>query len=137
MKSAAQSILFIGITLHLDCQCKKYKITIYKLIRTGLILCLKNNKKANDALIMLCYVCSARCVRRVFPLAANADGTRLLNGNDKPQHPQLLLLPAIIIAAAVILWLGTKKLTDGETGSPTDVERACAGFRLRILYLRG
>lgn len=68
---------------------------------------LKNNKKANDALIMLCYVCALGAFGAFFRWlqmqVARDSETGLIN-------PSILnfLLPAVIIAAAVVLWLRTK-----------------------------
>ncbi len=90
---------------------------------------LKNNKKANDALIMLCYVCAFGAFGAFFRWlqmqVARDSETGLIN-------PSILnfLLPAIIIAAAVILWLRTKKLTDGETVFPTGMSEALRGLSL-------
>lgn len=90
---------------------------------------LKNNKKANDALIMLCYVCALGAFGAFFRWlqmqVARDSETGLIN-------PSILnfLLPAVIIAAAVVLWLRTKKLTDGETVFPTGMSEALRGLSL-------
>ena len=90
---------------------------------------LKNNKKANDALIMLCYVCALGAFGAFFRWlqmqVARDSETGLIN-------PSILnfLLPAVIIAAAVVLWLRTKKLTDGETVFPTEMSEALRGLSL-------
>lgn len=90
---------------------------------------LKNNNKANDALIMLCYVCALGAFGAFFRWlqmqVARDSETGLIN-------PSILnfLLPAIIIAAAVVLWLRTKKLTDAETVFPTGMSEALRGLSL-------
>ncbi len=90
---------------------------------------LKNNNKANDALIMLCYVCALGAFGAFFRWlqmqVARDSETGLIN-------PSILnfLLPAVIIAAAVVLWLRTKKLTDAETVFPTGMNEALRGLSL-------
>ncbi len=90
---------------------------------------LKNNNKANDALITLCYVCALGAFGAFFRWlqmqVARDSETGLIN-------PSILniLLPAIIIAAAVVLWLRTKKLTDEETVFPTGMSEALRGLSL-------
>lgn len=93
---------------------------------------LKNNKKANDALIMLCYVCALGAFGAFFRWlqmqVARDSETGMIN-------PSILnfILPAIIITAAVILWLRTKKLTDGQTVFPTGMSEALRG--LSLMYI--
>lgn len=90
---------------------------------------LKNNNKANDALIMLCYVCALGAFGAFFRWlqmqVARDSETGLIN-------PSILnfLLPAVIIAAAIVLWLRTKKLTDAETVFPTGMSEALRGLSL-------
>ncbi len=90
---------------------------------------LKNNNKANDALIMLCYVCALGAFGAFFRWlqmqVARDSETGLIN-------PSILniLLPAVIIAAAVVLWLRTRKLTDAETVFPTGMSEALRGLSL-------
>ncbi len=90
---------------------------------------LKDNKKANDALIVLCYVCALGAfgafLRWLQMQVARDSETGMIN-------PSVLnyLLPALIIAAAVILWLRVKKLTDAETVFPTGMSEALRGLSL-------
>ncbi len=90
---------------------------------------LKNNKKANDALIMLCYVCALGAFGAFFRWLQMQVARDSETGMINPSILNLLL-PAIIIAAAVILWLRTKKLTDGETVFPTGMSEALRGLSL-------
>ena len=90
---------------------------------------LKNNNKASDALIMLCYTCALGAfgafLRWLQMQVARDSETGMIN-------PSVLnyLLPALIIAAAVILWLRVKKLTDAETVFPTGMSEALRGLSL-------
>ena len=90
---------------------------------------LKNNNKAGDALIMLCYTCALGAfgafLRWLQMQVARDSETGMIN-------PSVLnhLLPALIIAAAVILWLRVKKLTDAETVFPTGMSEALRGLSL-------
>ena len=93
---------------------------------------LKNNKKAGDALIMLCYTCAFGAFGAFFRWlqmqVARDTETGLIN-------PSILniLLPLLIVAAAVVLWLRSKKLTDDETVFPTGMSEALRG--LSLLYI--
>ena len=93
---------------------------------------LKNNKKAGDALIMLCYTCAFGAFGAFFRWlqmqVARDTETGLIN-------PRILniLLPLLLVAAAVVLWLRSKKLTDDETVFPTGMSEALRG--LSLLYI--
>ena len=97
---------------------------------------LKNNKKAGDALIMLCYTCAFGAFGAFFRWlqmqVARDTETGLIN-------PSILniLLPLLIVAAAVVLWLRSKKLTDDETVFPTGMSEALRGLSLLYIYSRG
>lgn len=93
---------------------------------------IKNNKKANEALIMLCYTCALGAFGAFFRWlqlqTARDSETGLIN-------PSVLnyLLPAVIIAAAVLLFLLTRKLTNEDTVFPTGMSEALRG--LSLIYI--
>ena len=71
---------------------------------------LKNNK-ANDALIMLCYTCAFGAFGAFFRWLQMQVARDTETGMINPSILNILL-PLLIVAAAVVLWLRTRKLTD-------------------------
>ena len=92
---------------------------------------LKNNK-ANDALIMLCYTCAFGAFGAFFRWLQMQVARDTETGMINPSILNILL-PLLIVAAAVVLWLRTRKLTDDQTVFPTGMSEALRG--LSILYI--
>lgn len=93
---------------------------------------LKNNSKANDALIMLCYTCAFGAFGAFFRWLQMQVARDTETGMINPSILNILL-PLLIVAAAVVLWLRTRKLTDDQTVFPTGMSEALRG--LSILYI--
>ena len=93
---------------------------------------LKNNNKANDALIMLCYTCAFGAFGAFFRWLQMQVARDTETGMINPSILNILL-PLLILAAAVVLWLRTRKLTDDQTVFPTGMSEALRG--LSILYI--
>lgn len=93
---------------------------------------LKNNQNAKDALIMLCYVCGLGAFGAFFrwlQIQVERDSTTgMMNVGVLD-----FIVPAVIIAAAALLWRLTKRLTRGELEFPTEMSEALRG--LSLLYL--
>ena len=83
---------------------------------------LKNNK-ANDALIMLCYTCAFGAFGAFFRWLQMQVARDTETGMINPSILNILL-PLLIVAAAVVLWLRTRKLTDDQTVFPTGMSEA-------------
>ena len=93
---------------------------------------LKNNSKANDALIMLCYTCAFGAFGAFFRWLQMQVARDTETGMINPSILNILL-PLLIVAAAVVLWLRTRKLTDDQIVFPTGMSEALRG--LSILYI--
>lgn len=93
---------------------------------------LKNNKNASDSLVASCYVCALGAFGAFFRWlqmqVARDSETGLIN-------PSILniILPLIIVAAVVVLWLHTKAMDKDGKVYPTGMSEALRG--ISIVYI--
>lgn len=94
----------------------------------------KDNPRTKDALIMLCYVCALGAFGAFFRWLQMQIARDAETGMMDPSVLSIIL-PLIIIAAAIVLWQRTKALSKDDIVFPTGMSEALRGIALLYLVL--